>query len=380
MAAEFKNELIKLVEGSGRNVSASKIQSLTKIALKNVDEADEILDCLERFCISCESYYKLHALYVIDSICKASRAKLGDRDTYHPAFSKRIVRIFESLIHYAPKDGDKIRHVLNVWREKQMFSDEIMDAIDDSIRSNSSLRIRESKTNHTNEKEWNEEEFRDETLSKYVSKSENDLLGFDYGEEEDDIDEEEMKKLAELQKRIIEAGSKAAIETQNLLTSQGPSSKRDSENSYDPLLHSSRQKVQDNSQIITVYSRTLCFDNLPANLTEQQIYDLCTYYGPVDQFHYLSEKKRVFVKYSMRTSADAAKVALNGYEIFGSPLKTRWVCTLGRPEYFDFSTGILMAPKNSFQNEEWSLLYHVDKSGYVCEEPHRTEIPSIPVS
>jgi hypothetical protein len=338
MAGEFRSELIKLTEGSGKSVSANKIQALTKIAIKYANESDEILEALEKFCASCESCYKLHALYVIDSICKASHAKLGECDPYTRAVSERLVEIFEHLVHYAPKDADKIRHVLDVWREKQVFSTELMDQLD-QLNIVSRGRVRQD-----DEKSGKRENGGDILHT--------DVLGFDYGEEEEHIDEEEKRKLAELQKRIIEVGSKATVKTTTTATIVKGSEEED--------------------PIVTVYSRTVCLDHVSKEFTESQLRDLCIYYGPVDQFHYFPDRQCVFVKYMMRSSVEGAKAALMGYEAFGMSMKTRWVCTLGRSNRFNFSTGILIAPKSSFQSVEWDILNGCEATGYVCEEPHRS--------
>ena len=388
MAQEFRSELMKLTEGSGRSVSASKIQSLTKIAIRNLEEAGEIMNALEQFCASCESYYKLHALYVIDSICKASKTKLLDKDPYYPVVSKRLVNIFESLVHYAPKDADKIRHVLDIWREKEMFSNDILDKIDRLIQSNAVIRsIREDRANLGNSsKPARNEEYEHGdgtyTKSKDMAKLHSDMPTFDYGDEEEEIDEDERHRLAELQKRIIEVGSKAAMDTVASSTLQ--SSRGNESNGsyiYPNALQTGLSARPPASgaphQIVTMYSRTVCLDNISAGFTEQQLRDLCAYYGPLDQFNYLPEKHRVFVKYLMRSSADNAKLALMGYEVFGMTVKTRWVCPLGNSRYFDFSTGILSIPKNSLRPIEWELLRTCENTGYVCEEPHRSASSSI---
>jgi CID domain len=68
MDPEFENELMKMNDKKG--ASASRIASLTKLAMANVKTYKEVVYCIEKYVHKSAS--KLSGLYLIDSICRAS--------------------------------------------------------------------------------------------------------------------------------------------------------------------------------------------------------------------------------------------------------------------------------------------------------------------
>ncbi|KAF9895909.1 hypothetical protein BX616_008555, partial [Lobosporangium transversale] len=69
---EFQKELYGLFDS--RNPSASKIDRLTKMAIKSARYYKNVVYCLEKFITRCVPEYKLTGLYVLDSICRASQS------------------------------------------------------------------------------------------------------------------------------------------------------------------------------------------------------------------------------------------------------------------------------------------------------------------
>eukprot|EP00029_Vermamoeba_vermiformis_P004919 TRINITY_DN1568_c0_g1_i1.p1 TRINITY_DN1568_c0_g1~~TRINITY_DN1568_c0_g1_i1.p1 ORF type:complete len:113 (+),score=6.90 TRINITY_DN1568_c0_g1_i1:40-378(+) len=83
-------------------ISASRVSSVTKLAYKHSKYANDIAFMIENFLELAKPEYKLAALYLIDSICKAK--KQSDRDAYVRRFSQNIENTVNRVLDCTDKD------------------------------------------------------------------------------------------------------------------------------------------------------------------------------------------------------------------------------------------------------------------------------------
>ncbi|KAF9398845.1 SR- and CTD-associated factor 8, partial [Mortierella sp. AD011] len=96
--AEFQKELYSLFDS--RAASASKIDRLTKLAIKAAKYYKNIVYHLEKFITRCVPEYKLTGLYVLDSICRTSQSvktKSSSGTFSGSEYVSRIERNIEAL-------------------------------------------------------------------------------------------------------------------------------------------------------------------------------------------------------------------------------------------------------------------------------------------
>ncbi|KAG0049245.1 hypothetical protein BGZ83_005917 [Gryganskiella cystojenkinii] len=109
---DFNRELYSLFDS--KNASASKIEKLTKMAVRSAKYYKNIVYCMEKFITRCVPEYKLTGLYVLDSICRASHSmkqkSSGSSFTgaeYVGRFEKNIEALFAEFCK-VPEDKEKV--------------------------------------------------------------------------------------------------------------------------------------------------------------------------------------------------------------------------------------------------------------------------------
>ncbi|KAI8909328.1 hypothetical protein DFJ77DRAFT_472148 [Powellomyces hirtus] len=106
---EFDKELHSLYE-TKIPVSASKISSLTKLAVKHAKLYKNIVFSIEKFVQKCPPELKLAGLYVIDSIARAVAKHPEEGESYIARFEEKIESLIPHLLQAPAKD--------KVWRRK----------------------------------------------------------------------------------------------------------------------------------------------------------------------------------------------------------------------------------------------------------------------
>lgn len=69
--------------------------------------------------------YRLSCIFIIDSICRNAKTKLGDKDKYTPRFATNIVSTVEKAFMSPKSDYENIKRVVGLWAKNNLFSDEI---------------------------------------------------------------------------------------------------------------------------------------------------------------------------------------------------------------------------------------------------------------
>ncbi|KAJ3102104.1 hypothetical protein HDU96_009736 [Phlyctochytrium bullatum] len=132
-ALEFDKELHSLYE-TKLPISASKINHLTKVAMKHAKFYKNVVYSIEKFIQKCNSDLKLPAIYVMDSILKAAHKSLsGDAEGastdgfyYITRFEEKFPLMLPFLQTASSKVKEKIKKVLGIWRKMEIFSTDII--------------------------------------------------------------------------------------------------------------------------------------------------------------------------------------------------------------------------------------------------------------
>ncbi|KAI8846329.1 hypothetical protein BC829DRAFT_398642 [Chytridium lagenaria] len=141
-ALEFDKELHSLYE-TKLPISASKIQQLTRLALKHSRHYKNVVYSIEKFVQKCSVDLKLAGLYVIDSIARASqKSAIGEGSSasleafaYLARLEEKIEGIFPHLLAASDHDKEKMKKVLGIWKKSNLSAD-----TSTSIRSSGSRR------------------------------------------------------------------------------------------------------------------------------------------------------------------------------------------------------------------------------------------------
>ncbi|KAJ3207161.1 SR- and CTD-associated factor 8 [Dinochytrium kinnereticum] len=151
-AVEFDKELHSLYE-TKLPISASKIQQLTRLALKHARNLMLTLICalvlsfkhyknvvysIEKFIHKCSADLKLAGLYVIDSIARASqKAAIGEggsasmeRFAYLARLEEKIEGIFPYLLSASDRDKEKMKKVVGLWKKSNLFHHELLEGLE----------------------------------------------------------------------------------------------------------------------------------------------------------------------------------------------------------------------------------------------------------
>ncbi|CAH1758661.1 2535_t:CDS:2 [Entrophospora sp. SA101] len=152
---EFDKKLNELLERKPPGTSASKIKDLTKIALNTPKQYKNIVYSIQKFIQRCPSDYKLGALYVLDSISQSAlkkkvlvmSKKVDDISSntntsqssspswtgieYLDRFEKLLEEMFTHIMQCPEHDKDKVERVLDLWYDKEVYNNEVIQRIKD---------------------------------------------------------------------------------------------------------------------------------------------------------------------------------------------------------------------------------------------------------
>ncbi|KAF9168082.1 hypothetical protein DFQ26_001539 [Actinomortierella ambigua] len=132
---EFEKELHGLFDS--RSVSASKMDKITKMAIKSARYYKNIVYLIEKFITRCVPEYKLTGLYVLDSICRSShsiKTKGGNSGftgaEYVDRFERNIEALFAEFCKVPEdKEKEKVKRVVEIWERSGTFSPSVVDSI-----------------------------------------------------------------------------------------------------------------------------------------------------------------------------------------------------------------------------------------------------------
>lgn len=123
---DFEKELHALYEVK-LPVSASRIQTITKLAIKNYKGYKNVVFSIEKFIQKCPNELKLGAMYVVDSIARtAAKSSSSDVKAYVSRFAEKIESMLSNVIGAPEKDKEKIRKLLGVWKKSNLFDEALL--------------------------------------------------------------------------------------------------------------------------------------------------------------------------------------------------------------------------------------------------------------
>lgn len=123
---DFEKELHALYEVK-LPVSASRIQTITKLAIKNYKGYKNVVFSIEKFIQKCPNELKLGAMYVVDSIARtAAKSSSSDVKAYVSRFAEKIESMLSNVIGAPEKDKEKIRKLLGVWKKSNLFDEDLL--------------------------------------------------------------------------------------------------------------------------------------------------------------------------------------------------------------------------------------------------------------
>ncbi|KAJ3189382.1 hypothetical protein HDU85_003011 [Gaertneriomyces sp. JEL0708] len=128
-ALEFDKELHSLYEAK-LPVSASKISSLTKLAVKHAKQYKGVVYSIERFITKCPPELKLAGLYVVDSIARAVSKHPEEGESYIARFEERMDAMFPHLMQAPGKDKDRVKRTVGLWRKSKLFSPSVVEQVE----------------------------------------------------------------------------------------------------------------------------------------------------------------------------------------------------------------------------------------------------------
>ena len=120
---EFKSELAAL----GGKISASRIESLTKKAIKlTLKQSDFVLETIGLYIQKARKEARLGAMYLIDSLAK-SCLKLSEKDEnfknlYYKKLPEKLGELIPILFDCEAKEREKIKKIITIWaQQEKMF-------------------------------------------------------------------------------------------------------------------------------------------------------------------------------------------------------------------------------------------------------------------
>ncbi|KAJ3052556.1 SR- and CTD-associated factor 8 [Rhizophlyctis rosea] len=133
---EFDKELHSLYEAKAP-VSASKIQTITRLAMKHVKHYKNVVNSIERFIKTCNPEMKLAELYVIDAIVREAAKKLHEGgENIISRFEEKLEGLFPSLLHGPAKDKERIERTVGLWKKAGIFNMEGLEVIEKAYLTN----------------------------------------------------------------------------------------------------------------------------------------------------------------------------------------------------------------------------------------------------
>ncbi|KIY49975.1 hypothetical protein FISHEDRAFT_23804, partial [Fistulina hepatica ATCC 64428] len=128
---EFESSLKEVV--LAKRLSASKMESLTEVALKLTDQDAKLLSVLFHTHMNIPASSKVSSLYVFDSICRAARRQTikhnlttdgdkGNAATFLLKTQRILEGLFQDIIASNPSEGkEKAKKVLDIWSKGNTF-------------------------------------------------------------------------------------------------------------------------------------------------------------------------------------------------------------------------------------------------------------------
>ncbi|KAI9179169.1 hypothetical protein H9P43_005831 [Blastocladiella emersonii ATCC 22665] len=127
--APFEAELSAVLQ-SRAPASASRVAALTKLAMRHREHYKAVVHLVATFIKRAPPEYKLSGLYFVDSICRAALAD-GKRkpkdDPYVTRFEANLPQLTAELVKCPEKDRQRIKRLIDVWRERNVFPAEFLD-------------------------------------------------------------------------------------------------------------------------------------------------------------------------------------------------------------------------------------------------------------
>lgn len=109
------------------SISKSKIANVTKLSMKHQKRYKDVVHHVEKFIRKSKNKSKLPALYIIDSICRASLTK-SDNETenkkektskYIARFGRNIEKTFHALCRGPQSDRPQIKRIFLLWNKNK---------------------------------------------------------------------------------------------------------------------------------------------------------------------------------------------------------------------------------------------------------------------
>eukprot|EP00898_Chlorokybus_atmophyticus_P003728 jgi/Chlat1/4356/Chrsp29S04506 len=117
-----------------RKPTASKISELVKFALQHHQQFYKHVVALIEKHVQ-KRGRQLCGLYTIDAICKAAPVKFGNKDRYVPRFERTLPKTMATIGTCQPEELPSVKKVVALWRQRSMFSSQVLDEVDAALAS-----------------------------------------------------------------------------------------------------------------------------------------------------------------------------------------------------------------------------------------------------
>ncbi|CAL2029872.1 unnamed protein product [Caenorhabditis brenneri] len=135
---KFNTELSTLFDS--KNVSKTKIQDISKAAIKAHKQYKHVVFAVEKLITKSKPEQRLTVLYVVDSIIRASRSQLKERDTFGPRFLKQFDKFLDPLLKCGTKEKLRMVRTLNLWMSNKVYTEAEVQPFRDKCK-NAGLEI-----------------------------------------------------------------------------------------------------------------------------------------------------------------------------------------------------------------------------------------------
>uniref|UniRef100_A0A1I7T7R2 CID domain-containing protein n=1 Tax=Caenorhabditis tropicalis TaxID=1561998 RepID=A0A1I7T7R2_9PELO len=118
---QFNLELSTLFDS--KNLSKNKIQDISKAAIKAHKQYKHVVFAVEKLITKSKPEQRLTVLYVVDSIVRASKNQLKEKDTFGPRFLKQFDKFLDPLLKCGSKEKLRVIRTLNLWMSNKVYSE-----------------------------------------------------------------------------------------------------------------------------------------------------------------------------------------------------------------------------------------------------------------
>jgi hypothetical protein len=133
---QYEKEL-KQIHAKPPPISSSRVKLLTDLAIEHYKYYKHVVMLIERFVLRSREDYRVSGLFVIDSICRASRKRFSSNDPYTPRFASKLEGIMGAVKAVPPGDMKTVFKVVDGWKQHSTFRDETLHMIDGILGSRS---------------------------------------------------------------------------------------------------------------------------------------------------------------------------------------------------------------------------------------------------